>query len=304
MGEILLKAGGFLCIILIGYVFKRKGIFSVDDSQFLTKLIMKITLPAAIFTGFQGLEVSPMLLSVTGLGVFLNIIMIGVALLVSRKRTPQEKAFFMINTSSYNIGNFTIPFTQAFFPPEALAVVCMFDVGNAFMCFGGTFTLAKIVSSGSRELNVKKILKTLFSSIPFDTHLLMISTTIMGIRFPEPIYTITGMFGRANSFLAMLLIGILFATNMQRKDANYIGQILFLRVFFSTIFAILMYHFLPLPEMVRQILVIIVFSPILSIAPVFSEQCGYNKSVAAVLNSMAIPISMVAMTSLLILFQI
>ncbi len=304
MSAILLKAGGFILIILIGYLFKRIGIFSVNDSQFLTKLIMRVTLPAAIISGFKGLHISSTLLFVTEIGLGLNLIMIGVALVVARKKTPSEKAFFMINTSSYNIGNFTIPFTQAFFPPEALAVVCMFDVGNAFMCLGTTFALALCVATGERDFSLKKMGKTLLSSTPFMTHITMLLLCLLQIYLPDEVYTVVGMIGGANSFLAMLLIGILFAVHMKREDAKNIGEILFLRILFSILFALVIYHLLPLPLLIRQILVIIVFSPILSVAPVFSERCGYDKSVAAVLNSLAIPISMVAMTALLIIFNI
>ena len=304
MSAILLKAGGFLFIIFIGYVLKRIGVFSVDDSQFLTKLIMRVTLPSAIFSGFKGLHISKTLLFVTAIGLVLNGIMIGVALVVARKKKPSEKAFFMINTSSYNIGNFTIPFTQAFFPPEALAVVCMFDVGNAFMCLGMTFALASCVASGESGFNFKRIGKTLVSSTPFMTHITMLTLCSLQIYLPDGVYTVVGMVGSANSFLAMLLIGILFAVHMKPEHARNIGEILFLRVLFSVIFALVIYYVLPLPLLIRQILVIVVFSPILSVAPVFSERCGYDKSVAAVLNSLAIPISMVAMTTLLIIFNI
>ena len=304
MEAILLKAGGFLLIIFIGYLFKRIGVFSVGDSQFLTKLIMRITLPAAIFCGFQGLIISPTLLLITVLGMVLSFICIGAALLCSRHKTQQEKAFFMISGSGYNIGNFAIPFTQAFFSKDALVVVCMFDVGNAIMCFGITFALANMIASGKSGYGPKEAMKTLFSSVPFMTHLTMITLSALQIRFPQSVYTVVGMFGSANSFLAMLLIGILFSIKMEKSDARNIMEVLLLRVTLSVIFSSVIYYLLPLPMMMKQVLVIIVFSPILSIAPVLTERVGYHKSVSAVANSIAIPISMIIMTILLIIFHI
>ena len=61
---------------------------------------------------------------------------------------------------------------------------------------------------------------------------------------------------------------------------------------------------LPLSLMYRQILAVIVFSPILSVAPIYTERCGYNRSVAAVLNSLMLPFSMVVMTILLMLLKV
>lgn len=304
MGAILLKAGGFLLIICLGYGFKRWGIFTLDDSQFLTKLIMRITLPAAIITGFQGVEISPTLVFITVTALVINLIMIGVALLASRHSPPAEKAFYMINTAGYNIGNFTIPFTQAFFTPSAVIAVYMFDVGNAIMCFGVTYTLACIVSSGAKEFSLKKVAQTLFSSMPFCTYVIMYLLYSLKISLPDGIFTISSMMGSANSFLAMLLIGVLFDIHLKGSDIKNIIKILCCRVGSAIILACIIYFCLPLSESLRQILVIIVFSPILSIAPVYTEKVGYDKTVAAVLNSLAIPVSMVFMTILLILFQI
>jgi len=161
-----------------------------------------------------------------------------------------------------------------------------------------------MVASGKHRYGMKDAMKTLFSSVPFMTHLTMITLSVIQIRFPQPVYTVVGMFGSANSFLAMLLIGILFSVKMEKSDARNVVEVLALRVIFSMMFSLAIYYLLPLPMMMKQVLAIIVFSPILSIAPVYTERVGYDKSVAAVANSLAIPISMIAMTILLIVFQI
>ena len=43
MDEILIKAGGFLFMIALGFVLKRIGLFSLDDSGFLSKLVQKLS---------------------------------------------------------------------------------------------------------------------------------------------------------------------------------------------------------------------------------------------------------------------
>ena len=77
-----------------------------------------------------------------------------------------------------------------------------------------------------------------------------------------------------------------------------------LRMALGVTFSLLIYHFLPVPLRYRQILAIIVFSPILSVAPIYTERCGYNRAVAAVLNSLMLPFSMVVMTILLMLLKV
>lgn len=51
MLDILTRAGCFVAIILIGYTFRRIGIFGPETFGVISKIVMKITLPAALPTG-------------------------------------------------------------------------------------------------------------------------------------------------------------------------------------------------------------------------------------------------------------
>ena len=59
MQDILVRAGCFIAIIILGY-FLRKINF-MDETAFpvLSKIVIKITLPAAIVVSFNGREVDP-----------------------------------------------------------------------------------------------------------------------------------------------------------------------------------------------------------------------------------------------------
>lgn len=304
METVLVKAFGFLFMIALGFVLKRVGLFSLDDSGLLSKLVLKITLPMAIISNFRGLELNRSYLLAIGVGFGVHIVAIAVVLLLTRKKSPAHKAFYIINTSGYNIGLCTLPYMSSFFAADAVALVCMFDVGNAIMCFGITFTIAMMIAKGKEGINGKEILKTLFSSMPFVTYLVMILLCAGNIQLPEPVYTVAGMIGQANAFLAMLLIGILFEPKINKSELKDMTGVFMLRMALGITFALLIYYFLPVPLMYRQILAIIVFSPILIVAPIYTERCGYNRSVAAVLNSFMLPFSMVVMTILLILLQV
>lgn len=304
MDTVLVKAFGFLFMIALGFLLKRVGLFSLDDSGLLSKLVLKITLPMAIISNFRGLELNRSYLLAIGVGFGVHIVAIAVVLLLTRKKSPAHKAFYIINTSGYNIGLCTLPYMSSFFAADAVALVCMFDVGNAIMCFGITFTIAMMIAKGKAGINGKEIIKTLFSSMPFVTYLVMILLCAGNIQLPEPVYTVAGMIGQANAFLAMLLIGILFEPKINKSELKDMAGVFMLRLALGIAFALLIYNFLPIPLMYRQILAIIVFSPILSVAPIYTERCGYNRSVAAVLNSFMLPFSMVVMTLLLILLKV
>lgn len=304
MEAILMKAVGFLCMIALGFLLKRGGLFSQEDSGVLSKLVLKITLPMSIVSNFRALELTQEYLIAIGIGFLVHIVAIALVLLVTRKMPASKRAFYIINTSGYNIGLCTLPYMSGFFAADAVALLCMFDVGNAIMCFGITYAIAMLVARGREGIHGRDILKTLFSSMPFVTYLVMILLCFWHLQLPDAVYTIAGMIGQANAFLAMFLIGLLFEPKINRAELRDMAGVFGLRMLLGISFALGIYFLLPLPLMYRQILAIIVFSPILSVAPIYTERCGYNRSVAAVLNSLMLPFSMIVMTLLLLLLQV
>lgn len=62
MLEILTRAGCFVAIIILGYFLKRIGFFKESDFTILSRITLRITLPAAIITSFGGKEIDRSLL--------------------------------------------------------------------------------------------------------------------------------------------------------------------------------------------------------------------------------------------------
>lgn len=304
MEIVLTKAFGFLFMIAMGFVLKRGGLFSEKDTDLLTRLIMKITLPMVIISNFRTLNLDLSFLMDIFTGIVTNLMAIGLILILTKKKQPAEQAFYIINGSGYNIGLCTLPFMQSFFQPDAVAIVCMFDVGNAIMVFGITFTIATLIVKGKENVKAREIGKTLLSSMPFVAYLIMISLCALEIRLPNIVFDFDGMIGQANTFLAMILIGIMFEPKMKKSVLKDMGSVFVLRIFLACIFSYIIYHYFPGPILHRQILSIVVFSPILSIAPIYTERCGYDRSGAAVLNSLMLPFSLILMTILLIALKL
>ena len=57
--EILTHAGCFIGIILLGWALRRVGFFKESDFHVLSKIVIKITLTAAIVTNFSGRRCRP-----------------------------------------------------------------------------------------------------------------------------------------------------------------------------------------------------------------------------------------------------
>lgn len=302
MLDIFIKALGFILIIVIGFLLKTKGICKREHGQFLSTIIMNITLPCALLSSINNLEITPILLIALLIGFLGNIITNVAGYLITPKETPLNRALSMINTSGYNIGTFTLPFVQTFFPASAIAYVCLFDTGNALMCLGGTFTAASTVVSNDEKPTFHSIIKKLFSSIPFCTYIVLFFLSLFHIAIPEQILSITSIAGNANAFLAMLMIGILLEIKLDFSQIKTIQKIIVTRYAISIALSLCIYFLLPVDLVVRKMIVLCLFAPVSSVAPVFSSKLGSNSPVPAAVNSLSIIISIMILTGLILIF--
>lgn len=302
MFDVLIKAIGFVLVIIIGFSLKQFKILKKEDGYTLATIIMNVTLPCALFSNANGITINGAMIILIIMGIILNLIMIAVGYLVSKGKPLPTRAAFMINCSGYNIGNFSLPFVQAFFPGMGVAYLCMFDVGNALMGLGGTFAIASSIVSTEEKLSPKRVAKKLFSSIPFDVYIVIFFLALFKIRIPEAVLSITNFIGAGNGFLAMLMIGLLLEIKISRDDFKDLITLLTFRLFGNFILMIACYFLLPLPALAKKILVISLAAPISTVSAVFTRQCKYEGDVAAVANSLSILIGIGVLVILLMLF--
>ena len=301
MAEILMKAGSFIAIIILGYVLRRRGFFKEEDFYVLSRIVLKITLPAAIVTNFTGIDMKPSMLLMSLLGLGGGIILTGMAFLISAGKNGEEKAFNIINLTGYNIGNFTMPFAQSFLGPLGVVATSLFDSGNALVCLGGTYSVAVMAKGEKGKFSIMPIIKTLLSSVPFDAYLLMTILSLLHLSLPSPVVSFTGIIANGNAFMAMLMLGVGFKMTLDKSRMGKIIQILFIRYSVSIALAAAFYFLLPFELEYRQALAILALSPIASAAPAFTGDLDGDIGLASAVNSISIVISIVLITGTLLL---
>jgi hypothetical protein len=302
MIDILIKAFGFILIIFIGFYLKSKGICKREHGQFLSTVIMNITLPCALLSSINNIKITFTLLIALFIGLFANIITNIVGYYISRNDKPMDQALAMINMSGFNIGTFTLPFVQSFFPASALIYVLMFDTGNSLMCLGGTFSLASSVVNEDDKASFYSIIKKLFSSIPFCTYIVLFILSLLHISIPQRILNVTSIAGNANPFLAMLMIGIMLEVKLDLSELKTIKKLIIARYTVCGIIALLIYVFLPVNTIMKKMLVLVMFAPVSGVAPVFSNKLGSKSPVPAAINSISIMMSICILTCLILVF--
>ena len=299
MQEILVRVISFVAIIALGYVLRRIGVFKKEDFSVLSKIVLKITLPAAVVSSFAGKTIEPSLLLLVLLGFGGGVIYILFGIYANRRTEKESQIFDVINLSGYNIGCFTMPFAQGLLGPVGVIAISIFDVGNAFICLGGSYGVATSVKAG-KAFDVKRVLKALGSSVAFLTYLTMIILSLLHVSLPGPVISFAQIVGNANPFAAMLMIGIGFELSAEKEQIGKVFKVLAIRYGVAAVLGFASYFLLPFELEVRQALFILFFSPMAAANPAYTGEIGGDVGMSSAVNSMTTVISIVAIVTIML----
>ena len=298
MLDILVRAGCFVAIIILGYVLKKLHVFREGDFRVLATVTLKITLPASIVVSFAQMQIDPGMLTIALLGLGGGVVYILAAFLLNLRSNAERRAFEIVNLPGYNIGLFAMPFVQSFLGPIGVVTTSLFDTGNAFVCLGGSYGIAASVKDGS-GFSFKRIGKALITSVPFLSYIVMILLNLTGIRLPSPVLSFAEVIKNANTFMAMLMIGVGFQLTANKTQLGTILKLLLTRYLIAAALAAAFYFLLPFSLEIRKTLVLLAFSPIGSAVPAFVSEMKGDVGLSSAVNSICILCSIVIMTVLL-----
>lgn len=297
MGEILINAGCYVAIIVLGWLLRKIGFFKEGDFGVLSGIALKITLPAAVVVSMSQTDLQLSMLTISLLGFGCGMMYILMALLITGTN-KEKKAFTVLNLPGYNIGLFAMPFISGFLGPVGVVTTSLFDAGNAVICLGGSYGIAQGIKSGSK-FSLWRVLKALLTSVPFMTYVIMIALNLTGVRLPAPVLKFADVIKSASTFVAMLMIGVGLKLKVNKSQLGSICKIVFTRYALAACFALVLWFVLPFDLAVRQTLVLLCFSPIGAATPAFTGQLKSDVGLSSAVNSICIICSIVIMTGLL-----
>ena len=300
MLDIVMRAASFIAIIALGYLLKRIGMFKQEDFTVLSKVAIRITLPCAIIVSFSGKVIDPELFTLPLIALVCGSFYVAAGYLSHRDMPREQRAFAMLNMSGYNIGSFTIPFAQSFLGPMAVVAISIFDIGNAFVCLGGSFSLACMVKDGSR-FSLKRVVRALLRSAPFVVYIMMMTLSLLHLVLPSFVLSVAEIGANANAFAAMLMIGVGFRLQAKREQLMSLARMLAIRYGAAIVFALIFYFVMPFALEIRQTLVILAFAPIGASVPGFTGEMGGDVGLSSAFNSVCMCISIVVIVSLLLI---
>ncbi len=298
MVEILTKALILVVIVVIGNLVKRAGWVKATDFPIFSKLVLQITLPCALATSFDGFTIDLALLGLAVVAIVVNMTQQLIGYLQARSGTAVERGFGVLHGGTYNIGAFAIPYLSGFLGPSALVYASLFDVGNSLSAAGLGRSTAHAVATPEKKTTVASYLWTMFASPVFLTYFVLVVIRLLDWHLPAPVLAFTTLVGAANPFLAMLMIGIGLEIRLPRHKLGVAVRVLVTRYVLAALFAAGVWFLLPFPTEVRLTTMMILFAPVASMIPGFTQEIGGDVSISTFVNSVSILVGIVVMPTL------
>ncbi|MGN0902293.1 MAG: AEC family transporter, partial [Succinivibrio sp.] len=272
MSESVINAYTVLLIFATGYLFKRHKIITLETARKLSYIIMYVTLPCAILAGTSGpVELEAKLFFIVPIAFLISFALPFLGYVLYRKE-PDKCVYAMLNLGGFNIGNFILPFMQSVMSTEGFLALCLFDVINAFFCFGGVYCMALWFNrkgfNNGEKIDLKRILKELSKSVTSYCCILSVVLSACSVTLPEAILHPVKVIGASNTFICMFIIGVALNFDITFAKIKRILMMIFYRYSAALVMAVAVWFLLPFSSMVRLVIIAIIFAPITSLAPI------------------------------------
>jgi predicted permease len=298
MIDIFTRGGILLGVIILGYTLKKSGFLPPDSFKVLSKIVLNVTLPCAVISSMADMELSVGLLGMTLFGLVCGGILVLLGYLSGRGKDKKLQLLNMFNYGGFNIGCFAMPFVSGQLSLATVIAVCMFDVGNSMWTNGGTNAWATVVK-GEEPPKVGPVLKSFFGRPAIIVYILMPILAALNITLPAPIVEGAGFIGSANSFLAMMIIGLGMDLSFDKTKLGWLIKTFFVRFGLATVFAAAAFFLLPFDNEIKLAAMLSVFAPGATINVVFTERHGADVGLASSWNTISILCSLVFMTAIM-----
>lgn len=298
--EILVQALSLVAIIAVGQFVRAIGWVSAEDFPIFSHLVLKVTLPAALIVSFDQFELTGSLLILSVIGFALTGLQMVIGRFLSPRGDPIDRAFSVMNTGSYNVGAFAVPYLAGIAGPQAVVYASMFDVGNVVNAAGFSRAWAISLAAPQRSGGAATFLRRMFSSVIFDVYILLVVMRLLDLHVPAPVLPFIETVAAANIFLAMLMIGIGLKIVLARSRYLAAAKHLAVRYATATLAALATWHLLPAGEEVRAVLCAMYFAPLASMIPGFTHEIGGDVQLSSFIASASILVAVVVMPLLLV----
>ena len=191
-------------LMVVGFVVRRRGILDDIANGYLTKLMLRVTLPATVTASITGAPIDvprgdvPFLFFI----IFLTFVILCVISWIVAKlcRVSQyERGAYVAMGMFSNVNFMSIPLVAAMFGPEGMLFGILYNIVFNLIIF--SFGM-KLVGGERAKISLKFFFSPVMIAGLFSVTLFMID-----VQLPATIHSSLSLLGSATTPIAMLLLG-------------------------------------------------------------------------------------------------
>lgn len=217
---VLTQIGVFLTLIVIGILVMKWGVLDENGLVTVSKLVMKIALPAYIFINTvegatrAGLRQSLMMIPLTAV---MYLLLLGLSWVLERVFHLQgnRKKVFRAISMFGNVGFMGIPLVVELYPDTALLYIALFTILDQGLFWTYGVTLTQPVSAQKQKFSLKGLKKLLSPALVA----ILVGTVmvLLGLHLPGVLTTALSKLGSASMPLSLIYIGGMLSLTDVRK---------------------------------------------------------------------------------------
>ena len=276
---VLTQIGIFLLLILIGIVCMKCGILDQDSLTSVSKLVMRVALPAYIFINTvegatrQGLLESLLMIPLTAL---MYLLLWGLSHLLVRlfHLEGNRRKVFMAVATFGNVGFVGIPLVVELYPETALLYISLFTILDQILFWTYGVSLTKPVQTEKTPLSLKGLKNLLSPALV--AILLGTVLVLLGLHLPGVVTTTLSKLGAASMPLSLIYVGATLSVTDVRpalKCKELYAEILLKMLALPLIYFLIMKLF-PLPGDMVGTATYLVGLPAISTVPMLCRNNG------------------------------
>lgn len=140
-----------------------------------------------------------------------------------------------------------------------------------------------------------KVVKTTFSSPVFITYLIVMTIGLLGWHLPDPVISFTATIGAANTFVAMLMIGVGLDFALERSAYRAALRYLLTRWTAVALAITALWLFMPFSPLEKSVVTTILCAPMAAMVSGFTEEAGLDVRVSTFMTTVTVLVAIVAM---------
>ncbi|QIZ06446.1 AEC family transporter [Priestia megaterium] len=269
-------------ISVIGYIIAKTNEITDESKQLLISIMLNVAIPCIILDGaFKtkvGKELISQLIIIFIFSIIISLLGLQLGWIFARifNYSPSNARKMAFIAGLGNTGFIGIPLCTAIFGPKGALLAAAFDTGVGIILF--TVAIALLQENYQFSLTSLKQLM----NPPVISIVIALFVIITGIKPPEIIQQLNGMLANLATPLGMLYIGILIRMMLKQKGAMSISRLtvpILLKLIIFPILTIVLVLFTNFSMMMKQVIIIQVAMPTMTLAPVFLARYAQDEEI-------------------------